>query len=65
MFVVDSKNVMVPVRLEPPERVAVSDAEPPATIVFAERVVRRAGAVEPTTKGSQALVAPLFVPSPL
>jgi hypothetical protein len=34
-------------------------------IAFAERVVPRAGEVELTTKGSQSLVAPLFVPSPL
>jgi hypothetical protein len=52
VFVVDTKNVMVPVGLAAPAKVAVSWTEPPAVIVVLDRAVVRVGLAKPVPSGT-------------
>ena len=65
-LVVETKNVIVPVGLFPPERVAPSEVEPPRFIEFeSSDVVSVGAAFVVTVSGSQALVTGLLLASPL
>ena len=64
-FVVEKKNLIVPVGLLPPARVAVSDAEAPTAMEGEESNVVKVGVVGLTTSGSHRLVTGLLLASPL
>jgi hypothetical protein len=57
--------VTVPVGVKPPVKDARSVAEPPMTIVEGVTVEAIVGLALMTVRGSQALVAPLLLASPL